>query len=172
MLTPEQKRMGVRFGVLLAPLVLVKVAATMLGAEGPRSADASSPAPAIANDASGGGTIVLPEFNQSPEQQAAAERALRHARARVATSPFLAMQSAGEKPVLVATDDVVDFAVSAIMVTRGGNTALIDGQLRKVGDEIAPGCVITEIDNDKHCVTVLHQRTGEKVTRSVDLAAD
>ena len=45
MLTPEQKRVGVRLAVLLTPLVMVKAAAMLLAAPGPRSA-AATPAPA------------------------------------------------------------------------------------------------------------------------------
>ena len=170
MLTPEQKRIGVRLAVLLTPLVMVKAAAMLLAAPGPRSA-AAAPAPAQ-NASAAAGLTTSPEPVATVVQQSAADHALRLSGRPVGPSPFyFHVADETDQPAITASG-MVDFTVGAIMATSDGNTALINGQLLRVGQEVGDDCVIIHIDNDKRSVTVRHSRTGEELTRHVNFDVD
>ena len=65
-------------------------------------------------------------------------------------------------------DGAPKFAVQAIVVTPGGNTAVIVGTTHGVGDRIGgSGWRIERIDGKTRSVTVVDPRSGRSVTRSV-----
>ncbi len=169
-MTPDQKRTMFRVAVLVSPLLLVRLVATLANA-GPQHAAAMS-SETSSNPAALAPLQTVSEQAPLPEQAMAIERLRALRMQAIGSSPFFIMATAGDDKPKFAASQIPAFSVSAIMVTGSVTRALIDGQLLGVGDEVAPGCVITEIDNEAHAVTVRCTRTGETATRSVDLLAD
>ena len=143
------------FAAILAPLVIAAAIRVVEPAPLPGPSSASAEQDAEARAASAGRKIKI-----TPEQTAAAE----HIASLDAGAPVRNLffyPRAGEQRIDVAPDPVANpydvaptFEITSIMKTRSGPVALINGRLRRVGDEVAPGWTVQSINDLTRSVTL------------------
>lgn len=95
----------------------------------------------------------------TPEELAAAAFAASKRTEPVGEAPLVYPKAAPVEAASAAAapvDPGPAISVNSIMAGRGGAMATVNGKLRRVGDEVAPGWKITAIDAGAGTVTVLH----------------
>lgn len=154
-LNRTQKQRAWAAGALVAPVLLAAATRIVLNA-GPSVSAAGTAA--VAADA----PPPAPSKPPTAEQVRAMQWLAGAARARAERSPMLHLKApepaatpaaaAQAEPERAAERPAM--ALSAVLTRDGRVTALINGRLRGVGDEVAPGWTIEAIDGDALSVTV------------------
>ncbi len=88
----------------------------------------------------------------------------------VGAAPFLYPQMSRSEPIAAAppsqpVDPPPAVSVNTIMSGRGGAMATVNGKLRRLNDEVAPGWIIVAIDAAAGTVTVRHADGREIVAQ-------
>ena len=91
--------------------------------------------------------IAARTFAESKRGQPVGEAPLVYPKPAPTEAPSVAAAAADPAPAI---------SVNSIMAGRGGAIATVNGKLRRVGDEVAPGWKITAIDAGAGTVTVRH----------------
>lgn len=95
----------------------------------------------------------------TPEERAAAAFAASKRAEPVGEAPLVYPKAApveATSAAAAAVDPAPAISVNSIMAGRGGAMATVNGKLRRVGDEVAPGWKIAAIDAGAGTVTVRH----------------
>lgn len=182
MLSPEAKRHAVALAAFIVPVLLVKITATVLGADGPRSATGVSQTMHGTQQPTGG---RQPSGQRSPGNKPGEDNSAFTDAERELHKHIASLRSAEEvrSPMLYAprreqptppdnpvepTPDQLRITVTAIMTSADGNITLIDGNVYRVGD-VTPDSRwrIVSIDSKTRSVTFEHVEHGERVTREV-----
>lgn len=141
-------------GAFAAPLALALALRALGSGPGPAAAfadeelfDMPDPAPAATVRTFTPEELAAAAFAESKRAEPVGEAPLVYPKA----APVEAA-SASAAPV----DPGPAISVNSIMAGRGGAMATVNGKLRRVGDEVAPGWKITAIDAGAGTVTVRH----------------
>lgn len=160
-------------GIFLLPVILVKAAAFILGAPGPRQSSAAIAAdaqPALAINAIAAPATVTQQ-QQETLQRIDDLRSLPFGDSPLYYPPAEAapVQSAVET-VSIGPAPAPAFTVQAILVRSTGNLALINQRSYTVGDTLHQSdWVVSEINGDTHSVTITQPATGRTATRTQQL---
>lgn len=169
----DPKRSLTVLAVFLAPVAAVKVTAMWIGAASPKQAVAYVEPAADA-------PLAIPQASaaakSSPEQQRVADYLQVLRNSPFGPSPFYVEPRQLEPPAppqhpqadvpAVETAEGLNVVVRAVMASRDGNFALINGKPMRVGDVVGEGWRITAINSDAATVIFEHH-DGRSETRSV-----
>ncbi len=163
----NSKRRLCDLGIFVLPVALVKIAGSLLGTGGPADASAA-PAPAAVDLAQ---QAALAATSLTSEQLALGEYI-----SQLEQEPFgdvpMYYEPAEEIPEILLTEDPIMIAVpppsmtiQAIMSSSNGTTALINGRVYRVGDEVdESGWTIVEIDGDARSLIIQEIGTDRRET--------
>ena len=149
---------------LVGPLALIVVVRVVLVTDGPMAADATPIEPLPPIPAVGSGAWV------SADQKQAAAYARELVQRPFGKSPMyypseydqgataLVPAPLPDPPIEYLGQPVPNFAVTSVMAGSRGSLAMVDGAWRRVGDEVQPGWVLSEIDGRSGTVRFLGSR--------------
>ena len=159
------KRSVPTFMCFLAPLVLVKLASTIVAGAGPLNATASEMNPAF-DDPQSSQPVAARRDAPSAESLAAAKRAHAVRRNADVRNPFYYEPTGPTEPAfaeVVEEEEPLDVELQAIMAASRGNTALIDGQPYRVGDVLPDGeWEVVSITSENRSVLLRSVEDGEE----------
>lgn len=150
-------------GAFAAPLALAMALRLLGGPPGPSSAFAQDewgdePAPS-----------APALFKPNDKELKAAAYAASKRDEPIGPAPLLYPKAAAAErapaPAAAPADPTPTLTVNSIMAGRGGAMATVNGKLRRVGDEVAPGWKVSAIDPVEGTVTVAHADGREVVGR-------
>ncbi|HRP62243.1 MAG TPA: hypothetical protein PK400_03010 [Phycisphaerales bacterium] len=169
----DPKRSLTVLAVFLAPVAVVKVTAMWIGAANPNQAVAYVEPAAEAPLAIPHGSSAA---KSSPEQERVADYLQVLRNSPFGPSPFYVEPRQLERPAppavpqaevpIVETAEGLNVVVRAVMASRDGNIALINGKPMRVGDVLGEGWRIAAINSEAATVTFEHH-DGRSETRSV-----
>ncbi len=176
MAIPDIKKHLPAFAVLALPLIVVKVAAGLLGRPAPQSADAA-PAVAAATPAQ----AVAKPAPWTEKQTVASKRIESLRKETFGPPPFLFIKAEPPPPdtnthptpdVVIPTNGITipKFVLGAVMAGSSGQRALINGKSYREGDTIRDSSwKVTAIECSKRSVTLTETKTERTITISVDM---
>lgn len=180
MLSPETARRLVALGAFIVPVLLVKITASLLGADGPRAATGVQQANGnqqhsmMAQRSSGTSGHRMANRQQLTDLDRELQGHLASLRSSetVRSPMFYAPRSVRpEQPESETEPDRLDVTITAIMTSSDGHLTVIDGALHGVGDTTPDGrWRIVTIDSKSRSVTFEHVDSGERQTREVPVA--
>lgn len=141
-------------GAFAAPLALALALRALASAPGPGLAFADEPLYDTPQPTPVGAVRTL-----SPAELAARAFALSKRGEPIGDAPMVYPKAAPTEAAgapAAPIDPGPALSVNSIMAGRGGAMATVNGKLRRVGDEVAPGWKITAIDAGSGSVTVRH----------------
>jgi hypothetical protein len=153
-------------GVLLSPALLVKGTAWLLGS--PVAQSASADQKHLGPDAT---TITpLTKVQLTDAQRRVAEHIASLRAKPFGPSPLFYATSEGGLPVETESIISADVNVQAVLGSAGGNGALVNGKLYRVGDTIQNSpWIVSAIDPAARSITIRHETTGEVETHAVPI---
>ena len=168
MLSSDHKRRLGAAAMFVLPIVLVKAGAFLFGGSGPAEVKAA-PQPVAR-------VTTVEQADQMAVQSEESLAAERHV-AALQDEPFGPTPFYYEARVFTQVEDDPtqpelepgpEFVVKAIMTTPGGNIALIEGTIYRIGQKLGQtGWRIIEIDGDTRSVTIRDPETGRKAKRRI-----
>ncbi len=167
MLTNKMKRRLTAAAVFVLPVLLVKIAAFLVGQGEPSSAAAT--AQLVTSAAAG--TLTTSEQAPRTVPLTVVEHIAWLRRQPAGATPLYHRRAKVRPRGKTSKDPVPEFVVQAIMVAPSGNTTLIDGKVRRVGEKLgATGWRVVEIDGRVRSVTIEQTSTGQRIERSVRMS--
>lgn len=172
--SPEATRRLTSLGLLVLPLIAVKMASVIMGGSAPASTVA---APAAAVDSATPATPAPAKIEWTASQRAAGDHVRQLASEGFgptpmlyATKPTQPVVHVNPEPPIVepAEAEIPEFALHAVMATPSGDKALINGRLYEVGQKVADTAwIVKNINSNERSVTLTESGSSRSVTISV-----